>query len=209
MKKLFCLLLLLPLFYLVGCDENPGDLNAKPVLYLYPEETMRVTVQLNFDGTLTSTYPAYGEGWQVLAGPDGTLTDLKTGREYYCLFWEGVSETQYDFSSGFCVAGEDIALFLEETLHALGLTEREANEFIIYWLPELEENPYNLIAFQTQAYTEGAALTIAPAPDTLIRVFMAWKALEEPVEVTPQSLSAPLRTGFTAVEWGGVQVQES
>ena len=180
--------------------------SAKPVIYLYPEEETRVSVKLDYDGTLTSTYPAYGDGWTVDASPDGTLTDPITGRQYYCLFWEGVTDRQYDFSQGFCVAREDTAAFLEEALAELGLTEREANEFLIYWLPRLEENPYNLISFQTTAYTDGAELTIDPAPDTLIRVFMAWRGLEEPVEVAPQTLTAPARTGFTAVEWGGAEV---
>ena len=84
------------------------------------------------------------------------------------------------------------------------LTERD--EFIIYWLPKLEGNPYNLLSFQTDAYTNSAALTIDPAPDTLIRVFLAWKGLDAPVEVEPQTLTAQARTGFTAVEWGGAEV---
>ncbi len=181
--------------------------SAKPVLYLYPEEETRVHVTLDYDGTLTSTYPAYEDGWTVDASPDGTLTDPTTGRQYYCLFWEGVTDRQYDFSRGFCVARKDTAAFLEGALADLGLTQREANEFLIYWLPRLEENPYNLISFQTTAYTDGAELTIDPAPDTLIRVFMAWKGLDRPVEVEPQILTAPERTGFTAVEWGGAEIR--
>ncbi len=190
---------------LSGCVM--GATTEKPVLYLYPEEMTRVNVTLDFDGTLTSTYPAYEDGWTVDASPDGTLTDPDTGRQYYCLFWEGVTDTAYDFSTGFCVAGADTAAFLEEALAQLGLTDQEAGEFIIYWLPRMEGNPYNLISFQTTAYTDGAALAIDPAPDTLIRVFMAWKGLDGPVEVEPQSLAAPERTGFTAVEWGGAEVQ--
>lgn len=64
------------------------------------------------------------------------------------------------------------AAFLEDALAQLGLTRTEANEFIIYWLPRMQENAYNLIAFQHEAYTESARLTITPEPDTLIRVFM-------------------------------------
>ena len=187
---------------LTGC----GAKGAKPVVYLYPEEETQVTVTLDLDGTLTSTYPDYGDGWTVTAQPDGTLTDPETGRTYYCLFWEGIIDRQFDLSTGFCVAGADTAVFLEDALAQLGLTEREANEFIIYWLPRMEGNPYNLISFQTDAYTESAGLTIDPAPDTLIRVFMAWKGLEGPVEVEPQTLTAPERTGFTAVEWGGAEL---
>ncbi|WP_130868638.1 hypothetical protein [Intestinimonas massiliensis (ex Afouda et al. 2020)] len=179
----------------------------KPVIYLYPEEETRVSVTLDYNGQFTSTYPSYKDGWTVDAAPDGTLTDPDTGRQYYCLFWEGVTEVEYDFSTGFCVAGADTAAFLEGALADLGLTEKEANEFIIYWLPRMEHNPYNLISFQTTAYTDSAKLTIDPAPDTLIRVFMAWQGVEEQVEVPPQTLTAPQRSGFTAVEWGGAEVQ--
>ena len=187
---------------LTGC----GARGAKPVIYLYPEEETQVSVTLELDGSLTSTYPDYGDGWTVTAQPDGTLTDPETGRTYYCLFWEGIIDRQFDLSAGFCVAGEDTAAFLEDALARLGLTEREANEFIIYWLPRMEGNPYNLISFQTDAYTDAAELTIDPAPDTLIRVFMAWKGLEQPVEIPAQELTAPARTGFTAVEWGGAEL---
>ena len=92
-------------------------------------------------------------------------------------------------------------------LATLGLTDQEANEFLIYWLPKMEGNPYNLIAFQDEVYTKNAALSISPTPDTLLRVFMAWKGLEEPVEVPPQVLTPTPRTGFTVVEWGGAEVQ--
>lgn len=193
---------------LTGCEVvDRGAVTAKPVIYLYPEEETQVSVSLDFDGQLTSTYPAYEDGWTVEASPDGTLTDPATGRQYYCLFWEGIGPTEYDFSAGFCVAGENTAAFLEDALADLGLTEKKANEFIIYWLPKMEHNPYNLISFQTEAYTDSAALTIDPAPDTLIRVFMAWQGLDQPVEVEPQTLTAPNRTGFTAVEWGGAEIK--
>jgi len=178
----------------------------KPVIYLYPEVETEVSVLLDYRGTLTYTYPAYGDGWRVTAKPDGTLTDAD-GQIYNYLYWEGIGAVSYDFSEGFCVAGKDVAAFLEDALARLGLTRREANEFIVYWLPQMEQNPYNLISFQQEAYTESAPLTVTPAPDTLIRVFMAYQPLEMPVEIEPQSLSAPVRTGFTVVEWGGAEVK--
>lgn len=209
MKKRLAFILALALacgavLLLSGCREEA--LSAKPVIYLYPEEETRVTVQLEFDGQLTSTYPAYETGWEVLARPNGTLTDPVTGREYYCLFWEGVSDADYDLSAGFVVPGEETAAFLEDALARLGLTEREADEFLIYWLPRMEGNPYNLISFQGEAYTESAVLKAEPAPDSVLRVFMAWKGLESPVEVEPQTLEGFERTGFALVEWGGAEV---
>ena len=207
MKKLFCLCLaLLCLLSLTACREvfdEPAD--EKPVIYLYPTDETDVRVTLDYDGVLTAAYPAYEGGWRVTARPDGTLTDA-SGREYYCLFWEGTGGAQYDFSRGFCVAGRDTAAFLEDTLRQLGLTDKEANEFLIYWLPRMEGNAYNLIAFQSDAYTDSARLHIDPAPDTLLRVFVAWKPLEQAVDIEPQTLTAPERRGFTAVEWGGAEV---
>lgn len=179
---------------------------AKPVIYLYPDKTTLVDVRLTLDGELTCVYPEYNNGWRVTASPDGTLTDER-GQTYNYLYWEGESHAQYDLSQGFCIKGEDTAGFLEEALAALGLDRREANEFIVYWLPLMQDNPYNIISFQTDAYTESAVLDITPAPDTLIRVFMAWQASENYIEMTPQALSAPSREGFVAVEWGGCEVQ--
>ena len=205
MKRTALFLALLTLVLLPGCTPEEAY-TAKPVIYLYPEAETEVTVSLDYDGELTCVYPAMEDGvWTVTAAPDGTLTDV-AGQTYNYLYWEGVSAGDYDFSQGFCVPGGDTAAFLEEALAALGLNRREANEFIVYWLPRMEGNPYNLIAFQGAAYTDRAQLTVDPAPDTVLRVFMAWKPLSAPADIPPQALAGPERTGFTLVEWGGAEV---
>lgn len=185
-------------------QPEPG-VAYKPVIYLYPEVQTDVSVKLLLDGKLTCTYPAYNGGWNVTAAPDGTLTDAK-GQTYNYLYWEGETNPQWDMTEGFCVKGEDTAAFLEEALAKLGLNRTEANEFIVYWLPLMEQNPYNIISFQTDVYTDAAELQITPAPDTLIRVFMAWKAADNFVELPEQELTAPEHTGFTVIEWGGTRV---
>lgn len=191
---------------LSGCRPEEQT-SAKPVIYLYPTAETEVTVTLDYGGRLTCTYPAYDGGWTVTAQPDGTLTD-GGGQTYQYLFWEGADTAVYDFSQGFCIPGSGTAAFLEDALAQLGLSRREANEFIVYWLPRMEANPYNLIAFQAEAYTEHAVLTVTPEPDSVLRVFMAWKRLESPVEVPAQPLPAFARTGFTVVEWGGAEVPQ-
>ena len=207
MKKVWTLLLsVLVLLTLCACEPREVDANEKPVIYLYPETETRVTVKLDLSGELTCAYPAYDGGWTVTAAPDGTLTD-EHGRTYNYLYWEGEGTEAYDFSKGFCVAGSDTAAFLEDALDRLGLTRREANEFLVYWLPRMQDNPYNLIAFQQEAYTESAKLTVSPRPDSVLRVFMAWKPLARPVDVPAQTLPGFERRGFTLVEWGGAEVR--
>ena len=195
-------------FTSVEASDWQPDPNAayKPVIYLYPEKEMQVSVDLTLDGKLTCTYPAYNNGWNVTATPDGTLTDTN-GKTYNYLYWEGETYAQYDMSKGFCVKGEETAVFLEDALAKLGLNRREANEFIVYWLPLMEQNEYNIISFQTDIYTEAAQLKVNPAPDTLIRVFMAWQASETAVDLPEQELTAPERNGFTVVEWGGTELK--
>ena len=118
-----------------------------------------------------------------------------------------MTDTEYDFSRGFCVAGEDTGEFLRETLSEMGMTPKEYNEFIVYWLPLMQENPYNLISFQSEVYEESAKLSITPVPDSVLRVFMAWQPLEEAVEIEPQTFEPFERIGFTVVEWGGTEVK--
>ena len=181
------------------------DLLSKPVLYLYPEAETEVTVRLEYKGRLTCTYPAPDPdgAWRVTARPDGTLTD-RQGREYSYLFWEGASDkTHPDFSRGFVVRGSDTAAFLREKLAYMGLTPREYNEFIVYWLPRMQGNPWNLIAFQGRNYTDSAPLTVTPRPDSVLRIFMAYRPLNAPVSLPPQELTPFVRRGFTLVEWGG------
>ena len=207
MKKVWTLLLsVLVLLTLCACGPREEMVaEEKPVIYLYPETETRVTVKLDLSGELTCAYPAYDGGWTVTAAPDGTLTD-EHGQTYNYLYWEGEGTEAYDFSKGFCVAGSDTAAFLEDALDRLGLTRREANEFLVYWLPRMQDNPYNLIAFQQEAYTESAKLTVSPQPDSVLRVFMAWKPLARPVDVPAQTLPGFERRGFTLVEWGGTEL---
>ena len=190
---------------LTACGQQE-QCDAKPVIYLYPEQETAVSVSLDYAGTLTATYPAYEDGWHVTAEPGGTLYD-EAGNEYSYLFWEGEDKTDYDFSKGFCVAGADTADFLRKTLSEIGLTPKEYNEFIVYWLPKMQGNAYNLISFQSTAYTDTAKLDIAPTPDSVLRVFMAWKPLSRLQTIEPQTFTPFARDGFTVVEWGGCEVK--
>lgn len=205
-RYLILLLLLVCILELSGCEPDK-NVDAKPVIYLYPETTTEVSVKLEYQGKLTCTYPEYKDGWHVVAQPDGTLTDIETQKEYSYLFWEGLSEVKYDMSKGYVIKGSDTAKFLQSILAEMGLTPKEYNEFIVYWLPKMQDNPYNLITFQTNVYTENALLKISPEPDSLLRIFMAYKALQKPITVEEPIIEPFTRSGFTVVEWGGTEIR--
>lgn len=197
--------------YMEGASaEDPGAIAVKkPVIYLYPEEETKVNVKLDLAFALGTTYPHYdpASGWNVIAKPDGTLFNLENGRTYDYLFWEGYTGADLaDFGNAACVAGEDTEKFLEKYLTEAGLNDSEIDDFISYWLPQMEKNPYNLISFSTEKYEEQATLEIIPRPDSVLRVFMCFKALEEPVDSCMTSPKPFTRTGFTVVEWGGCEI---
>ncbi len=177
----------------------------KPVIYLYPEQRQKINVKLDYEGTLSHTYPKYyGDCWTVTAEPNGTLWD-ENNQEYYALFWEGTLSKQIIPTDGFIVAGKETASFLEDKLAYLGLNRREANEFIMYWLPRMENNAYNFIHFSGKQYEELAELEITPKPETIIRVMMLTQPLKSRMDYPLQDLSTLKKTrkGFTVVEWGG------
>lgn len=192
-------------------DEAMFLIDEKPIIYLYPQNEQKTTVQLFYKGELNVTYPPYNEnikGWNVTAYPDGRLINHVDGKEYSYLFWEGKTDkAKYDLSRGFVVEGKDTAVFLQETLSKMGLTPKEYNEFIVYWLPQMKDNKYNLIYFAEKEYTDIAPLKITPEPDSILRVFMVFKPLEKKINVEPQEIRLFERKGFAAIEWGGTEIE--
>jgi hypothetical protein len=188
---------------------TPG-VAVKPVIYLYPTEPQDIKVRLDHNGPLTTTYPKYDKaisGWKVKAYPDGKLIDDTDGREYSYIFWEGDQDTsKYDLTKGFVVKGSDTQSFLQSSLSRLGLTPKEYNEMIVYWLPKMQDNKYNLIHFADSEYTKNAKLTITPSPDSVLRVFMVTKPLDKYQKVERQELPVFDRKGFSVIEWGGTQL---
>ncbi len=183
------------------CDP---DIAYKPMIYIYPDKELDVSIKLGNEDGLITTYPKYNKGWEVKAYPSGKLIDKNTGKELYALYWEGNNYEAQVTKEGFVVKGEDVAEFLEDKLSILGLNAREREEFIVYWLSSLESNKYNYIRFTTKEEIDNyMPLDINPQPDNIIRVMMEWKALDNPIKVKEQVLNSPVRTGYTVVEWGG------
>ena len=194
----------------VSTDNNsePG-VDYKPIIYIYPEMEMDVNVRLGYSNLLTVSYPKYENGWNVQALKDGTLIDKDTNRELYALYYESINKLNFKVEEdGFIVKGDDSASFLEDKLSILGLNSKETNEFIIYWLPILESNKYNYIRFASMnEINENMPLDIEPKPDSVIRVLMTFKGLENEIKIDEQVLTPVVRNGYSVVEWGGTIIK--
>lgn len=178
---------------------------AKPVIYLYPEETTRVSVRVNPIGGLTYSDPTYDNGWKVSAKPNGELTELVSGIQYPYLFWEGKGGIYSQPKQGWSVTKENVHEFLNEKLSLFGLNEKEIADFEEFWEPRMQAAPYYFITFLgTRSMDQIAPLQVSPTPDTIIRVLMDYSPLDAPKDVKGFSITTPRRNGFTLVEWGGV-----
>ena len=194
-------------------NTNPGTVFArKPVIYLYPTEKTKISVSVELSGAdMITEYPRTANGtWKVEASPKGNLVDMYDKKKYSYLFWEAAKHTSFTLNpeNMDCIASIDIQNYLEKSLKTLGLNAREMNDFMVYWLPILEQNPYSLIEWKTTEYTDMAKLHISPKPEILIRIFMVFKWSEQIVATKNVELQKTRRKGYSVVEWGGCNLDE-
>lgn len=179
----------------------------KPILYLYPKEETKVRVDFEDESKLVTTYPKFKDEWKVSAKPNGDL-DVD-GKYYYALYWDEKMDENIKFDEGFYVDKDNAISFLEDKLSYIGLNDREKNEFIMYWLPILEENEHNLVKFiLTDERQEQNELIIEPKPDSLLRVSIVIEKVDGKVNIKEQQLERFNRNGFVAVEWGGIVLEQ-
>ena len=203
-KIIISLCIIIDLFLIFSNVIYPRIKADKPVLYLYPETETNVEVKFAKPELLTTTYPKYIDSWNVKVLPNGDMYD-QNGKYYYALYWEELSLNKFNFNKGFYVEKDNAIEFLEEKLSILGLNDKERNEFIMYWLPILEQNKKSLVYFETtESLQKENELIINPKPDSLLRIRMHVKKVNRKIEIKEQELPQFERKGFAAIEWGGI-----
>jgi len=175
----------------------------KPNIYLYPVVPTAVSVTLGFPlgGFVTTSIPEYGNGWQVMATPDGTIDSL-----YGYLFYEAQHPDLYQYARGWTVAKGELEDFFQCNLTAYGFIGREIMDFVEWWIPRINDGPCYDIFPQTATQIDMLiTLNITPPPDSLQRLFYAVRATNDCDAHLDTPVIIPfLRNGFTALEWGVV-----
>lgn len=185
--------------------ESQGEM-AKPVIYLYPEKEQNVSVEVNPINGISVSDPAYVNGWNVIASPDGKLVNCADGLPYRYLFWESPKYQGSTSKKGFVVATAELEDFFRDKLSIMGLNNAEIADFCDYWIPVLVKGKYYFIYFYEKSEIDRMApIQINPSPDTVLRVFFDSRPLDKPVECETQEIVPAQRKGFTAVEWGGMK----
>ena len=184
----------------------------KPAIYLYPETKQEVSIVNHFKGQIHTTFPVYNisDGWTVVANKDGKIYNPTDKHSYNYLFWDGkytFDDKHYNFQSGFYVEKTQYSSFLRDKLSKVGLNETEINDFIVYWLPIMNNYEKVFIHFWINDDIDGSSqLVVTPKPDTMIRLFMEFKAQSGNGSLPEQVLPTIQRKKFTLVEWGGAEI---
>lgn len=181
---------------------------AKPVIYLYPEKTTKVSVAVQTPGVIYKSIPFYPkEGWQdVIAQPDGDL--MYQNKHYSELYYESAVSFTPAVSDGIIIPKSQLENSLSVIIAKLGLKPTERDEFLAYWMPKVSALSGKYILFSVIKPEEKEKVDrvdISPKPDTFIQFIAYFKPLDFPISIKPLNLpdSPPKRVGFTAVEWGG------
>ncbi len=191
--------------YLIIRDAEfePAAECGKPVIYLYPSKDTVVNVKVGIE-KFTVTEPEYGaNGWTVLAKPNGDL--LMNGLIYPYLFWEGQSSKKFTLADGWTLKRSEVTSVLPRVLQDMGLNASETADFMEFWAPHLAavSAPYIEFSFVPQkTFDMIAPLTITPAPDSILRIFMYYRGAYAAGLPVPDYVT-PARGEFSVVEWGG------
>lgn len=208
---------------------------GKPVVYLYPEKETLVSIHFLSRMQLTTAIPSYQNGWNIMARPDGTLSEIGTrtdcsqiapkfGSEYApnaCkdnsypyIYWAGnsIERTYPQPDGGWVISASQLSRFMNDKLDEVGLSTKEKADMLSYWLPEMQksDSPYYRISFlQTMEMDQIAPMLILPKPQSFSRIFLDYLPLvQKPSQnLLPQKLERIQRDGFTVVEWGGKLLQ--
>lgn len=189
----------------LGLGRKPGDGVGvyKPNLYLYPLKPSEVSVIFRMPGLLETVIPDYPGEWRVNAMPDGTLMTAD-GNRYGYLFYESLTwPFLYQTTEGWVLKSETRREQLWSVMKLYGFNDVETADFVTYWTTKLDTGAdYAMYPQMTDTVDEAMPLTISPTPDNLFRLWFAFEKNGSP-DNNPIVKQID-RSGFSAVEWGGV-----
>jgi len=173
----------------------------KPNIYLYPEETIELDIDIVFPhgGQITTAIPDYNDGWHITVEPSGIIDG-----QFECLFYESLQPDYGQYAAGWVVAREELEDFFRNNMEQTGFNEKETDDFIEYWIPRLTEYAYYAIYPQYNDELEQMIqLEFSTQPQNVIRLIYSVRGLENNnLNVQEPIIPAFAREGFTVTEWG-------
>lgn len=179
-----------------------GDTVDKPNIYLYPEESQAVSVDLIFgdEAFLVTSDPDYADGWQVTAEPDGLLDGT-----WGFLFYEAAVGGDLQTTIGHDVPAAELEAWMLTTLPQYGFNAQETQDFVDFWVDALPPAAWYTFCPQGDAAISPLVeLAVSPAPQSRLRLWFVVMPGDAPRALAIPVIEPFERDGFTLVEWGVV-----
>ena len=205
---------------------------GKAAIYLYPQETIEISIKLDKSIKYNNVIPQYKNGWLVEAEPNGYLRDLQPQytkckklpykefgfeyskhaceiNKYPYIYWDGIQikKPLPDKEYGFVVKTENIDKFLSQKADEMLFNETEKKEFVRYWSKTTKEKNWKYVKIyflENEEVENYLPIYIEPKPENSNRIQIIIKKAKKNDKLEPQKLIPIKRDGYTLVEWGGI-----
>lgn len=187
-------------------EENECDtcsVDKKPNIYIYPTETIQLSITLNFPlgGKIVISAPDYNTGWNVIVDTNGIIDNT-----YEYLFYESIQPDVWQQSNGWIVEQANLESFFKENLSKYGFYGREIKDFINYWIPRLTDyNLYEIYPQESMIINDVIKLKFSKEPENILRIHYLIKGANGR---TNNKMNEPKidksfeRKGYFVTEWG-------
>jgi hypothetical protein len=177
------------------------SVDRKPNLYLYPEKKTKMSVSMDFPhgGKVIHSDPLYPVDWKnIKVKPNG-----KIDKKYDYLYYECQIPNYWQYLEGWVVKQENLSDFFAQNLKDYGFNEKEIEDFLEFWIPELKDAPnYEIYPQYTEMVNQVIKLHISPRPDTIMRLhYVIWES-EKYYYLPIPDIPDFEREGYYATEWG-------
>jgi len=198
--------------YFSSCKDNSTNPNDddkdtvtvyKPNLYLYPKESINISVKISFPlgGELIESIPDYNNGWSVTIDTNGVIDNY-----YNYLFYEYKVPDYHQTQRGWLISKSDLYPFFEENMSSVGFNENEIKDFTDYWIPLLNEFPYYKVYPQFRSTLDKMTeILFSVEPNNFYRLqYLIRGTNEDDIELEEPKIEYAIKDGFYVLEWGVV-----
>jgi hypothetical protein len=185
--------------------SHENAVSYKPNIYLYPESKIQISVNVSFPqgGEILKSDPAYGNGWNVSVDTNSMID----GKFNY-LFYESTQPDVWQTDKGWLVKRIELRAFFVDNMAKYGFNYKEIVDFVVYWVPRLQDYEYyEIYPQETATINSVIALKFSVKPDNILRLFYVIKGTHSAsghIMKEPVINSGFARSGFYVAEWGVV-----
>lgn len=183
---------------------EPVIMAEKPVIYIYSDEEVPLTIGVKPKGEMMFTYPQTSGNWSGIATKNGFTVE---GKHYPYLFWEAKMNTIQDvkWKNTSVISIEEVYIYLEQVCDKVGLNDQERTDLITYWGPRMMnyEN-CEVLALTDEVDNLFGDLTVSDDKFKVERFYLIFREAKNPKHhINLKSVRTFKRSDKFILEWGG------